>query len=70
MNRVSEPVFGDPVGPWFRWFAWRPVNTTDRGWRWLRPVYARRYQSKMHLPGPVVHWFNYSVIDPEVAPDE
>lgn len=29
-------------GPEFRWFAWRPVNTVDRGWRWLRFVWRRR----------------------------
>lgn len=29
-------------GPVFRWFAWHPVKTTDRGWRWLRLVYRRR----------------------------
>ena len=22
--------------PWFRWFAWHPVWTTDRGYVWLR----------------------------------
>jgi hypothetical protein len=29
-------------GPEFRWFAWRPVRTDDRGWRWLRFVYRQR----------------------------
>lgn len=29
-------------GPAFRWFAWRPVDTEDRGWRWLRMVWRRR----------------------------
>ena len=29
-------------GPAFRWFAWRPVRTQDRGWRWLRKVWRRR----------------------------
>lgn len=29
-------------GPAFRWFAWRPVWTGDRGWRWMRPVWRRR----------------------------
>lgn len=29
-------------GPEFRWFAWYPVNTQDRGWRWLRMVWTRR----------------------------
>ena len=29
-------------GPTFRWFAWHPVWTVDRGWRWLRNVNRRR----------------------------
>lgn len=29
-------------GPTHRWFAWRPVNTKDRGWRWLRFVWRYR----------------------------
>jgi len=29
-------------GPIHRWFAWRPVDTEDRGWRWLRLVWRRR----------------------------
>lgn len=28
--------------PPFRWFAWHPVDTADRGWRWLRPVWRQR----------------------------
>ena len=30
-------------GPTFRWFAWHPVWTEDRGWRWLRFVWRRRW---------------------------
>ena len=29
-------------GPMFRWFAWRPVETDDRGWRWLRLIWRQR----------------------------
>lgn len=32
----------DTCGPSFRWFAYRPVWTQDRGLRWLRLVYRRR----------------------------
>lgn len=32
----------DTYGPSFRWFAYRPVWTHDRGWRWLRMVWRRR----------------------------
>lgn len=63
-RNVSEPAFGDPVGPWHRWFAWRPVRTVDRGLRWLRPLWRRRYQTKGHLPGPTYHWFHHAVADP------
>lgn len=28
-------------GPKFRWFAWHPVDTEDRGWRWLRMVWRQ-----------------------------
>ncbi len=30
------------MGPVFRWFAWHPTNTEDRGWRWLTFVNRRR----------------------------
>jgi hypothetical protein len=33
---------------WFRWFAWHPVWTTDRGWRWLRVVW------RCHTPPPPI----------------
>lgn len=52
-----RPMFADPIGPWFRWFAWRPVCTIDRGWRWLRPVWRRATQTKMSLPGPTITAF-------------
>jgi len=37
-----QPMFGSPMTPWWRWFAWRPIRTLDRGWVWLRPVWRRR----------------------------
>ena len=63
---MRAPLFGTPVGPWFRWFAWRPVRTVDRGWRWLMFVWRRRYQSKLNLPGPIDQWF-HTVVDREEA---
>ena len=62
-----QPMFGVPVGPWFRWFAWRPVRTVDRGYRWLRPVWRRRCQSKSYLDGPTVQWFQNVVSKPDEA---
>lgn len=34
----------------FRWFAWHPVRTDDRGWRWLRAVWRKRYYFPIGLP--------------------
>lgn len=65
---MSGPLFGTPIGPWFRWFAWHPVKTGDRGWRWLRMVHRRRYQSKLNLPGPIDSWFFTVVEHPDVKP--
>ena len=31
-----RPMFGDPIGEWHQWFAWRPVFTYDRRLVWLR----------------------------------
>lgn len=59
--RVYAPSFGEPITPWFRWFAWRPVHTVDRGWRWLRPVWKRRVQKHSYLDGGVDFWFQFAV---------
>lgn len=64
MSKIAGPIFGSPIGPWHRWFAWRPCSTADRGWRWMRPVWRRRYQTKVDLPGPSFTWFEYAVTDP------
>jgi hypothetical protein len=68
-DAVAEPLFGFPVGPWFKWFAWHPTKTTDRGWRWLRPVWRRRYQTHSYLRGPTMHWFHDRVIPPASTED-
>lgn len=46
------PLFYDAVTRWVPWFAWRPVDTTDYGWVWMRRVHKRRIQKKFSLPGP------------------
>ena len=63
---ATTPEFGFPIGPWFEWFAWHPVKTTDRGWRWLRPVWRRRWQTKRHLSGPTFQWFTEQVARPRI----
>jgi hypothetical protein len=66
MNHLAyQPRFAAPVGPWFRWYAWRPVRTEDRGWRWLRFVWRRRCQSHDYLDGPTVSFFQAVVTKPE-----
>lgn len=54
-------MFGEPVSGWFRWFAWRPVETVDRGWRWLRPVWRRRVHKHSYLTGGTDWWFQHAV---------
>lgn len=61
MSERYMPLFGRPVAPWHRWFAWRPVDTVDRGWRWLRVVNRRRVQKLVSLPGGFDFWFQYAV---------
>jgi len=63
MSERYRPMFGVPVSEWYRWFAWRPVQTLDRGWRWLRPVWRRRVMLKPSLPGSGM-WFQSVVGDP------
>lgn len=60
-NDHYSPAFGEPVTDWHRWFAWRPVETVDRGWRWLRPLWRRRVQKHSYLPGPIDFWFQHAV---------
>ena len=47
---------------WYRWFAWRPVWTYDRGWVWLRLVW-RKHCPPVAIPDAV--WtFDYRVRKP------
>lgn len=56
-----QPLFADVTTSWYIWFAWRPTETVDRGWRWMRFVWRRRVQSKVHLPGPQMTWYQTAV---------
>jgi len=56
-----EPAFGRPITPWWRWFAWYPVETVDRGRVWLRLVHRRRIHKHQHLPGGGDFWFQHAV---------
>jgi hypothetical protein len=55
------PRFGRPVADWHRWFAWRPVETVDRGRVWLRVVNRRRIHKLYFLVGGADWWFQHAV---------
>lgn len=56
-----EPSFGTPIGPWYRYFAWKPVHTADRGTVWGRKVWRRRVMKKTFLFGGPDFWFQHCV---------
>ncbi len=56
-----RPMFGDPISDWHRWFAWRPVDTADRGWRWMRLVWRRRVEKHHYLDGGADRWFQHVI---------
>lgn len=48
-------------GPAHRWFAWHPVNTWDRGWKWLRVVHRRRvWKPSVSVDGRTVRYWLYA----------
>lgn len=50
-------MFTDPVGPWHWWFAWRPVQTYDQRFLWLRWCRRRWMQKHQYLQGgPDFSW--------------
>lgn len=44
--------FSNPIAKEYRWFAWYPIKTADRGYRWLSVVYRRKYMLKSFLDAP------------------
>lgn len=60
---MSDPLpeFGLPVGPWHRWFAWRPVLTYDQRLVWFRSLSRRCIQKHNYLDGGAEFWFQYSL---------
>ncbi len=61
MSDPYAPLFGTPVAQWHRWFAWRPVDTVDRGTRWLTVIHRRRVHQNGYLDGGPDFWFQYAV---------
>ena len=63
MTDDCKPYFGNPVGPWHKWFAWHPIQTYDFRWIWLKTVERRGVQKHSSLNGGPNHWFQYRVIE-------
>lgn len=61
MTDLYAPMFGRPVADWHKWFAWRPVETVDRGTVWLRVVNRRRIHKHQFLVGGADWWFQHAV---------
>lgn len=59
MTDEARPMFGDPIADWHHWFAWRPVDTYDQGWKWLRFIFRRRIQKHWYLDGGDCRWWQY-----------
>jgi len=72
MSRTDDmqPLFGEPIAEWYRYFAWKPVSTLDRGHRWLCLVWKRKCQPHNYLPGPGTPFFQYRVSAPKEQQEE
>lgn len=53
-------TFADPIAPEYKWFAWYPVSTMDKGRRWLTLVYKRKYCPHSYLPGGLGTFYMYA----------
>ena len=61
MSKISL-TFSNPIAKEYKWFAWYPVSTADRGWRFLTFVYKRKYALKSIIDSPYREpFFMYSV---------
>lgn len=58
----AQPMFGYPVAPWHRCFAWLPVDTFDQGWKWLRFIERRRIHKYEYLDGGAGRWWQYRAL--------
>jgi hypothetical protein len=54
-------AFGTPVTGWSHWFAWHPVYTADRGWRWFESINRRRIRKHDHVLGGSEEWYQHVV---------
>jgi hypothetical protein len=61
MTDRYELAFGAPASGWYPWFAWHPVFTADRGWRWLMIVNRRSIRKRESVVGGADRWFQHVV---------
>lgn len=48
----ADFAFANPVGPWLRFFAFRPRKLYDGRWVWMRRAWRQRMVVHWHLtPG-------------------
>lgn len=57
--KMLIPMFGDWIGPWRTWFAWRPVRTYDDVTVWFSRAERRLVQKHEHLVGGRSKWWIY-----------
>lgn len=69
MRDDMKPRFAEPIADWYRYFAWKPIETLDRGRRWLWVVYKRKCQPHSYLSGPQTPFFQYRATKPEAGDD-
>lgn len=60
------PMFGEPVAAPHRVFLWRPRNTADQGWKWLRSVWRQRMVYDFaDAGGPISYGWFYTAERPK-----
>jgi len=62
--KIPDLIFGSPIGPWHKWFAWRPVFTYDRRFVWMKTVWRQAIQKHDYLDGGRDFWFRFSIEEP------
>ena len=53
-------TFADPIADEYKWFAWYPVKTADKGYRFMTFVWKRKYGLHSYLSVPIGNFFMYA----------